>query len=577
MKKGLTLTLITVAIAMLGIQAMAEAPMISDLPSPVVGDADQATGAARFVYPQAFDLTAYVSDDNTADTAIKWSYEVADTGKYMINGVEPVDSSAAGADTVIKNPDATGKQINAADLDPDKVGTDPNKITIRDIQFSPIGSAEVDPGTTNGVIDTSVVTLYASDGTTYSSKTSIFWTELGGSDHLSTGQQQGTPIYSWGSFASDKHGFTFTDFGGVTTTSGTGMCMTVGTSGDNYGFWTGTPGSTANGIALVTNAVYHLRATMTGSAASAGTTPLWDWYTTNNSNSMYGSDLMFYDAETGINSLTTTPKTIDFWFTPPAVASQRWQDGSKTTALEANDNNKVFLGFRVLDIGARTDLNCAIQAGTLCVTEANLERFDLSAMTVLSQDYQCTDFKEATSANNGSVLVYKLLGSNPTLTYATTGLTIVPDSAMAGTELVYIWPASNNVKPDTKAYTDATMLNNYVAPWKDDTLYQFVVEMDMPSGATAPPDAYLLSLRTPDNEILQDNYQTNLGGFVGMPDATSRQFMCFMFGHKETTSPSANVHFLMPQIQIVNNGSFVESASTGTIHIKSLTVNEVQF
>jgi len=109
MKKGLHVTLMTVAIAAMALQAMAMAPVISQIPDPVVGNEIAITGGAYlvtsptpFYYPDAFDLNAYVADGDTADGDILWSYSYSGTEIYRINNVAPLvigtdDINAPGA------------------------------------------------------------------------------------------------------------------------------------------------------------------------------------------------------------------------------------------------------------------------------------------------------------------------------------------------------------------------------------------------------------------------------------------------------------------------------------------------
>src|SRR5688500_1295053 len=57
------------------------APVIGDIPSPVIGDRETATPANTFVFPDAIDLTAYITDknadgSNNPPSNIIWSYEI---------------------------------------------------------------------------------------------------------------------------------------------------------------------------------------------------------------------------------------------------------------------------------------------------------------------------------------------------------------------------------------------------------------------------------------------------------------------------------------------------------------------
>ena len=81
MSKGLKVSLVTVAIALMGMTAMATAPVIGNIPSPIVGGGDTTTPANEFVYPDAINLNAHRSDHG-GDENIGWSYEVTGTQIY---------------------------------------------------------------------------------------------------------------------------------------------------------------------------------------------------------------------------------------------------------------------------------------------------------------------------------------------------------------------------------------------------------------------------------------------------------------------------------------------------------------
>jgi hypothetical protein len=589
MSKGLTLTLMTVAVAMWGIQAMAEAPVISELPSPIVGSAESVTGSTAFVYPDAFDLTQFVSDDNTATADVKWSYELASPAKYSINGVEPINSASDG-DAKKENPDTgtPNKRIDTQDLDTGTASQDANAktITIRNIDLIPIGTT--DPGSTPGVIaaQTQQITLYASDGTTYSSKTMFVYTDNGGSDRLS--RTPSTPVIGW-DYEGNTDGFQFVNMGGVTTgTSGsTAVCMTVAAAGDNWGWWAGA----MSDIPLVLNAVYHIRATVTCSQASPGATPLWDMYLNNYDGTqgllLYGADMIFYDSEGGANSAITTAKDYHLWWTPMSVSSAAWNDpatGAKSTANEANNGNKVGLVFRVLDMGtARADLNCANQSGTLCLTDASVERFALGDMVTVTPDvYSNTNF--VPFGTGGTIAVTDLLGSGGTITYTGGVLKIVPSAASANTGLFNIDPAGNLAYDLGSAAATAQF---YPVPWNAGELLQITAELTAPdsNAETNPPDAILMGIDTPGNEVLMQTYITRNGGKCGMPKQTDAvlgayvPYMAFVYTHAQSVSTKAWYKAIRPRLTVLNNlgvsGTGVDN--TGAFQCRSLKVNKVRF
>jgi len=587
MRKGLTLTLMTVAVAMLGIQAMAEAPVISELPSPIVGSAESVTGSTAFVYPDAFDLTQFVSDDSVAIADVKWSYELSSPAKYSINGVEPINSSTDG-DSKIENPDTgtPNKRIDTQDLDTGAPGQDSNAktITIRNIDLIPIGTT--DPGATPGVIDTQTqqITLYASDGTTYSSKTMFVYTDNGGSDRLSVPDAAvPTPVVNW-DYEGNTDGFQWVPMSGATsgTSGSTAICMTVGAAGENWGWWAGA----MSDIPLVLNAVYHIRATVNCSQPSPGATPLWDMYLNNYDGAqgllLYGADIIFYDSEGGANSAITTNKDYHLWWTPMPVSSAAWNDpstGAKSTANEANNGNKLGLVFRVLDAGvSRTDLNCANQSGTLCLTDASVERFDLGDMVTVTPDvYSNTNF--VPFGTGGTIAVTDLLGSGATITYTGGVLKIVPSTASANTGLFNVDPAGNLAYDLGNATATAQF---YPVPWNADELLQITAELIAPdsNAETNPADAILMGMDTPGNEVLMQTYITRNGGKCGMPKTAGYvPYMAFMYSHAQSVSTKAWYKAFRPRLSVLSNldvtGTGVDN--TGAFQCRSLKVNKVRF
>jgi hypothetical protein len=157
MRKGLTVTLLTVAIAILGSNAMSMAPTISDMPDLIVADDAPVSGGNNFVYPDALNLPNLVEDDTTADDQLVWSY-YEPTGKYRVNNADSLtgDGVSPAAAEIIAGPGAT----TAGDPDSDEDGH-LDTATIRNVDLSPIGGPDVDPPGA-GIIasETAAVTLF---------------------------------------------------------------------------------------------------------------------------------------------------------------------------------------------------------------------------------------------------------------------------------------------------------------------------------------------------------------------------------------------------------------------------------
>ena len=124
-----------------GGQAEAAAPVIFDIPSPVISDEHDITVANEFVYVDAIDLSRWVSDPDGGPNPVVWSYDIVGIPRYRINGVgvlgagDPVDPDTVAISTQVLGdeydddsdsddddadaPDADGDDDSDAEVDDD--------------------------------------------------------------------------------------------------------------------------------------------------------------------------------------------------------------------------------------------------------------------------------------------------------------------------------------------------------------------------------------------------------------------------------------------------------------------------
>jgi hypothetical protein len=590
MKKGLTTALLTVAVAMLAVQAMAMAPVIGDVPSPIVGNAEASSGPTGFVYPDAFNLNNVVTDDTTAAGDIKWSYEIVGTPHYNINNVAPINSTS-------ENPVTPGaKQINSqvgtGELNPDN---NPATITIRNVVLSPLAGGGAAAGTNGAenVIpgETQAVTLYASDGTTYSAKTVFFYTDNGGSDRISQPAAAATPVRTF-SFTGTAEGMAFGDYSGgsvtSSTSSGTAICMTSPQAdGGNYAFWYGQVGD----FPLTKNAVYHLRAKVNSSQTTPNTVPFWDIVIDNGPDNgghgmnLYGYDMMFFDNEGGANAALSDAnggKSFHLWFAPMPVGTAAWNDTTNGAFNAANaggtpNANAARLQFRMLDVG--TGVHAATAFGTLCLTDLVVERFDLSAMQTIGNVYDNSNMSAATSSG-GTTLVAGFF--TPTVTFTSGDLTVTPSTAGRDLELVTIDPATNLLYD---LANPSTIADNYPVAWTSNTLYQITVDMAAPdaNSETNPWDCYEIGMDGPSNEVIVTSFVTATKNgatnvMCGTPkQGTAQTYMQFFYTHNESASSVSQFHFLRPRVTLINVAGLTVGNNSGGVTISSIKVNKVSF
>lgn len=402
-KKGLFKALMTVALAMMSVSIFATAPTIQDPGDFIVGDAEQGIGNNIFVFPDAFDLDAFVSDESP-DSTIKWSF-FDPTGIYSLNGV----ASFGGPD--YNNPPADLRQT---DGDTGTAGQDGSAatVTIRNAVLSPDNTPNaVEPGPP-GLLpgQTATVTLFASDCTTFSSQSVVLYTTNDASDSLSGGiltnvidhDFEGNP-----SLATGWLGNVVPNPSAGTTSSGTGLCMWVPAVNVNGAqvVWL-SPHNQSNTAApgyvpLVDMAAYRFRATMfCDNQGTVGTQPLWTFGYNNNFylgvagaliSNMYGGDAWIMDAAGGANGTNRTQgrDDFDFWACPPATKTDAWRG---TLPLANPDNTQAV---HAVAFDNRNDMNCGIRildspnapaadsrVGTLCLKRLRVDRVDLNDLQI---------------------------------------------------------------------------------------------------------------------------------------------------------------------------------------------------
>jgi hypothetical protein len=246
-------------------------------------------------------------------------------------------------------------------------------LTFRDAFLSPIGKATSDLtgiATAGQTLGTSAVTLFASDGTTYSMKSFLVWTKFGSSgssygglNYASpawTGQQgvNGKPVSTTGgiyTYIPSRDGKAWTTstvgapgllFPAASSDSTNGLCLVTssGQGGSTYGIYS----SPNNYFSLTANMVYRIRLNIANksteaTALTAGNVPFWDVMVDNQApdNSMDGKYLQdFYNLDhNGENNDLVNRHQFDVWFTPPQVNSASWNTGG---AYVATTNGKFY-------------------------------------------------------------------------------------------------------------------------------------------------------------------------------------------------------------------------------------------
>jgi hypothetical protein len=576
MRKGLTLTLMTVvAIAMMG-SAAAMAPVIGDIPDIIVGDESSVTNPNLFVYPDAIDLDEWVTDADDPIANIRWSYEVVGTQLYQINGVAPLTTSD---DPV--NPGA--KAIDQSDTDGAKVDANARTITVRDIALSPIAGPNASDPITN---HSQTVTIWASDGEDADSHTIIIWTENDQPDRLSgVVQPSGTKIYEKNFTGGPAPDWTWQFTVGTVTSSTpsgrTGVCIGVPLGGVNIGQWN----QTANFIDLTPNAVFELRATMNSTQSTLESVPLFDFVYDNFTNpatspNAYGGDYLFLGNEGGANAPGSGGRTnYRMFFTPMPILTPQFNNAT-TGAFTATNAplNDMRVYFRIIDADG-AGYNAEADQGVICMENVEIWKYDMGDETAVgAAEY---DVQNITAATHYGLAP----GGGTTFTFAGGDVTIAPTNAAGWNDegIMIVQPGDNVLN----VATGVGVLDDFPVAWDSDELFKVSIVLSGSNAAadTNPPDAVRMGADGPTTELLCANNVTPNFSTIGTPkqDATvggPQTYVCYFYTHNETRSGLPNSHQIRPRFDLINVAALGANGFTrnaGGVIMRSMTMQQVSF
>lgn len=590
MRKGLNVTLMTVAVALIGMRAMAMAPTISEIPSPIVSDGGTGTQANQvwadnnFVYPDALNLAIYVTDPD-GPSPVVWSHAQAAPEIYTFNGV-------AGLDLGTEDPTAPGaKEINTQVLggeqNPD---SDAGTVTIRNENLSPLAQDPgpyPDPAGGPGILasETKVVTLFASDGATYSQAEVVVYTEDDGTDRLSGIGEVWQPVLTE-TFATHNWRFiqSLVDFGTVTSSeAGAQLCLQVTPTGLNDGEWY----STYPWFDLVDNSVWRLRFNMTTTASAAGQTPLVAFVIDNSDAddpfggaNAFNQEHFFLDNLSGANSPQGSSwgyAQHQYWFTPPQVSTPQWRSTTSGAYNPANDSIIDTRGrFRVFDLDG-FGWNAENDSGSVCIDNIEVNRASLGLMTVLATPYDVTNITN--SLSGGTHLASGLVGT--TVNFSGGNVTLSPSDTTNGwtAEVAEVVPGDNVNDPGTGGND---IIDNYPLTWVAGQVLMIEVDVSAPSttAAGSPPDLIRFGFDGPTNELIELGVVTGSLNAAGMPKTTSATYRSFMYTHAVTLSTVPEHNRLRPRMDLICNSALNFSGQTsnmGGITVERMTVKQVQF
>lgn len=616
MRKGFSVTLAMVAFALLAIKASALAPTISDLPDIYIGDAENSSANNVFVYPNAFDLDTYGRDDLTSASALIWTFaQSGTTAPYVIN-------TALASDPAVDNlvsPVSTKRLDNLRDpLDPDPTTATlgARTITFRDVLRSPLtgnggptgpyandlnGGGATTSGTAT-VLDSRVITMYCSDGSTVSldnGKSFVVYTLDNGYDILSS---KHTVVYDK-DFKADHTGWSYVLSAGTATSSfnsTNGLCISVGTTGNNDAQWQGAYPI----VTLVQNSVWEARMTVTTNNTTVMQTPMWmlvydNYDGTSVGQNEFGGEYFFLDNEGGANSPISGGvgrSEFSVFMMPPQMQTPQFSsstNGFFTTLLDPNNDFRVTL--RVFDYasggyGAETD------SGSVCWQNLKIYQHDLDDMVVDSTTMNVTAFTNAQTDTVRTVNSwYKdddSIFQNSTLTYSGTSVTLAPVTNWNTGEILMFRPGDQTI--NLGSLTGAENVDNYPIAWVADTTYyvEFTLSAISTTTEANPPDVIRVGADSATAELTFDNFIVpNTGDFSGggvdyhrglsMPrTGTPQKYACFFNTHSQTKTGIVDGKRWRPRFEILTNATLQPLGLAGSPYgliVNSCKVQAVHF
>lgn len=588
MRKGLTLALMTVAVASSSVQIRAMAPIISDIPSPIVGSLELVTGGGTFgsfVYLDAIDLDTMATDDVTAPSALLWTYTGSGTNgasNYLINGVAPINVG-----TVDPTSPTAAMIINRNDLDPvSGKDTFKNTITIRNKALSPLpmGSTGTTPGA-NGAgnvvpAQTQAVTFFCSDGNAFSQETVFFYTDNGGSDRLSGGDPV-KPIMvdkittMWATNEWTPGG---TNQISRTQWAGSGVCLVGTLTGENYGSVV-TPISY---FSIAANQVYRIKMKMISSQVASANSPLWDILLENYDGTSNGLNLYIMDtfvfANTGAaNAINSAGSSFIWYWAPPAVATAQWNAGAFTAANATKVNPR--LRFRMMDMDSVVGAQGNLKSGSVCIQEVEVGSVSINRATVVQNLVNITSFALSTTTVAGNVVFSQFQGATATFSGGTVQIN-APVLLSQQAETATLSPSTDATTVGVAG--DPKNLDEYPIVWKDGKILRMQVVLSAPTAADEahPFDALAFLFNMETNELINEQYQTASTG-IGAPKLTPQTYTAFYYTGHETLSTVANYHRLRWQLRFMNtqtaNFPNGELTNTGSVKVSSVKIDEVIF
>jgi hypothetical protein len=450
-------------------------------------------------------------------------------------------------------------------------------ITFRDVDVSPDNTPNP-PAAFGTVLNSSVVTLFASDCSTYSMHSFPVSTVVGQSDTLS---QVVIDILHDIDFATPPTGgdawvgaLIGTNGGSTDDTGGNGLCMTAPLTGSNFPFYVSPDGF----IDITDETIYRVTANLNvllPASPAANTLPILEFVFDNFNSGLaggnnYGGYAHLLDNSGGANGVGRVTNEFIYFVAPASNQASQWQAHVGDPA--ADDMIDLRLSFRLNDsthsIGGGNDAD----EGTICVETVKVEGINRGLFAQeASVPIVVSDSNFVVGGPGDNIGTGTQTALNP-------GWDV---SVQVSTGTIFrqtFFPVVGGVSNTT--FTNAEL---FPVLWEAGKVYRTRIGMHYPNAADVASNnvmgAMLINMDTPQSEIgIQWNIQRGTGISVGKasPDATLAEYEAYMYSQQGTLSATPDADRVRGSMQMYEFGQFGghgANAETGVLSIQIFAID----
>lgn len=354
-------------------------------------------------------------------------------------------------------------------------------------------------------------------------------------------------------------------FGGLTSLSGSGLCMFVPGVGDNFVIWVSPEGL----LELAANSIYSARLAITSDQQDVDAIPLffyvYDNFLASGLGNNYGGFSWVLDVDGGAEGIGRLQgrSEFDFFFGPIAGPTPQWSAGAFTPAADLE--NDMRLQYRIIDANAA--LLTQNDSGTICVSNLAIRRYDRAMLPAFT-----TVFEPPIAAATHFAEAIDEIGVG--------GTAMIEDATnTARYMLATVGDARKTLGPFDALQPD---LNSQLFPivWEANSVYRARASIRAEASELDPIDVIFLSTDTATVELGGVHYVTR--GFpggamdrVGSPKLAAAEYESYFYSQNATLSATPNAGRLRPLAIFFNSPTQAGDGTGGDATIvESLGVDQ---